>query len=603
MRKKVLCFFILFSTIINGQEFYAVNALHINKIEFEENSNNCNDILSNEKIENENSTTQPVFSTIKTGDIVINELMASNTNTVTDQDGEYEDWIELYNNSNQTVSLNNLYLSDDSLDLTAWQFPNGLTIAPGGYLIVWCDKDFEQSGLHADIKFSLGGESAILSYGTDSSIIENITFGVQLADKSYARNPNGTGDFVIQSPTFNASNNEGVLEDEIEKIVEGDLVINELMASNISTVTDQDSEYEDWIELYNNSSKTLSLDNLYLSDNFSDLTTWRFPAGLTMDPGSYLIVWCDNDSEQTGLHADLKLSAIGENAILSYGDEDSIIESVSFGEQKDDKSFARRPNGTGDFVIQSPTFQFNNNSGVIVVEEEDFEKIAEGDLVINEIMTSNETIVTDQDGEYDDWIELFNNSSKTLSLDNLFLTDDATVLTTWKFPEGTTIEAGGYLIVWCDNDDEQTGLHADFKFSSSGESAILSYGDGDSIIENVTFGEQQTDMGYARVPNGTGNFQIQSPTYNYNNGNNLSVNEIEKTVNYNFYPNPIKTELFIETSGNIIQTIKINSLLGQELLNKDSFNSTKTTLNFSNFSRGVYFVTINNSKIIKVIKE
>jgi hypothetical protein len=105
------------------------------------------------------------------------------------------------------------------------------------------------------------------------------------------------------------------------------------------------------------------------------------------------------------------------------------------------------------------------------------------------------------------------------------------------------------------------------------------------------------------VPNGTGNFQIQAPTYNSTNGNNLSVKEIENTTNYSFYPNPTQADLHIESTGNVIQTIKINSLLGQELFNKSGYNTTTTTLDFSNFSKGIYFVTINNSKIIKVTKK
>jgi hypothetical protein len=110
-------------------------------------------------------------------------------------------------------------------------------------------------------------------------------------------------------------------------------------------------------------------------------------------------------------------------------------------------------------------------------------------------------------------------------------------------------------------------------------------------------------MGYARVPNGTGNFQIQEPTYNTTNGNNLSVKEIEGTTNYSFYPNPVQADLIIESTGNVIQTIKINSLLGQELFNKKDYNATTTTVDFSNFSKGIYFITINDSKIIKVMKK
>ena len=159
--------------------------------------NNNIGAFSPARAEHEFYTIDATYATLAVGDLVINEIMASNTTTAADQDGEFDDWLELYNNSSQTVSLDNLYLSDDPTDLLAWQFPSGITIAPNSYLIVWCDKDDDQAGLHADLKFSSGGESAILSYA-DGTVIENITFGVQTEDMGYARVPNGTGSFVIQ---------------------------------------------------------------------------------------------------------------------------------------------------------------------------------------------------------------------------------------------------------------------------------------------------------------------------------------------------------------------------------------------------------------------
>jgi spore coat protein CotH len=547
-------------------------------------------------------TIDATYPKLNVGDLVINEIVASNDTGETDEEGEYEDWIELYNTTDETLSLDNLYLSDDEDDKLIYQFPAGTTLEADSYLIVWCDKDEEQGDFHAEFKLSSGGESVFLSYA-DETILENITFGEQTTDLSYSRSPNGTGDFVIQATTFEASNDAEV---EVDMIAEGDLVINEIMASNTLTVVDQDGEYDDWIELYNNSSETLSLDNLYLTDDATALTTWQFPTGTTIGAGEYLIVWCDKDSEQEGLHADIKFSASGETAVLSYGDEDSIIENVTFGEQKDDKSYARNPNGTGDFVIQSATFESNNNDGIIddeeEEEEEDYDKIAEGDLVINEIMASNTLTAVDQDGEYDDWLELYNNSSETLSLDNLYLSDDAAALKTWQFPTGTTIEPGEYLIVWCDKDEEQEGLHADIKFSASGESAILSYSDG-TIIEEITFGEQTDDISYARSPNGTGDFTLLAPTYEANNDSALSVGQIELDLDINFYPNPIQSVLNIESGVNPIQSLRVSSLLGQVFLAKENVNETKTEIDFSSFSEGIYFVTINNSKIIKVIKQ
>ncbi|NRD23988.1 CotH kinase family protein [Winogradskyella litoriviva] len=309
------------------------------------------------RAEHEFYTVNATYTTLTAGDLVVNEILASNDTGETDEQGEYEDWIELYNTSDEAVSLDNLYLSDDAEDPLIYQFPTGTTLEPDSYLIVWCDKDTEQGDFHADFKLSSGGETVILSYA-DGTILENITFGEQTTDLAYARNPNGTGDFVIQEPTFNA-NNEGLEEYEVLNV--GDLVINEILASNDSGATDEQGEYEDWIELYNTTNETLSLDNLYLSDDADDPLVYQFPTGTTLEADSYLIVWCDKDTDQGDFHADFKFSSSGETAILSYANG-TILENITFGEQTTDMAYARNPNGTGDFVIQTPTFAMNNQS-------------------------------------------------------------------------------------------------------------------------------------------------------------------------------------------------------------------------------------------------
>jgi hypothetical protein len=133
-------------------------------------------------------------------------------------------------------------------------------------------------------------------------------------------------------------------------------------------VPDQDGEFDDWIELYNNTTAMLSLENLYMTDASSNLLKWKFPSGTTIDPNGYLIIWADEDLTQSGLHANFKLSASGENVVLSY-DNGTVIETVAFGAQVADQGYARNPNGTGDFVIQHPTFSMNNQSGLGFDEE------------------------------------------------------------------------------------------------------------------------------------------------------------------------------------------------------------------------------------------
>ena len=223
-----------------------------------------------------------------------------------------------------------------------------------------------------------------------------------------------------------------------------------------------------------------------------------------------------------------------------------------------------------------------------------------GDLVINEIMASNATTAADQDGEFDDWVELYNNSSQTVSLDNLYLSDDPTDLLAWQFPSGLTIAPDSYLIVWCDKDDDQVGLHADLKFSAGGESAILSYADG-TIIEDITFGAQTEDMGYARVPNGTGNFVIQTPTFNGNN-ESLSVDDFDFQNDVKVYPNPTNGLITIKNSSVSIEKVIIYNAIGQLLFENNYPNSNEIELDFTSYAKGVYMVNINNTSTLKIVR-
>ncbi len=149
------------------------------------------------------------FYTIEiTGDLVINEFMADNDTVVPDPSGEYDDWIELYNNSNNTISLNGYFLSDESSDLTQWAFPD-TSIGPNEYLIVWADDEEGQPGLHANFKLSASGEEIVL-VAPDTTIVDEVTFGAQTTDLSTGRYPNGTGSFVLMNPTFAAENTPGI---------------------------------------------------------------------------------------------------------------------------------------------------------------------------------------------------------------------------------------------------------------------------------------------------------------------------------------------------------------------------------------------------------
>ncbi len=148
------------------------------------------------------------------GDVVINEFMASNSMTVADGSGAFADWIELYNKGNETVDLTGYSLTDDAAELNKWMFPDNTVLEADEYLIIWADSDEEDTTadeLHASFKLSAGGEAVIL-VNENNEVVDEIEYPEQQTDFSYARIPNGTGDFLFRTETF-AGNNDGSTSD------------------------------------------------------------------------------------------------------------------------------------------------------------------------------------------------------------------------------------------------------------------------------------------------------------------------------------------------------------------------------------------------------
>lgn len=150
---------------------------------------------------------------------------------------------------------------------------------------------------------------------------------------------------------------------------------------------------------------------------------------------------------------------------------------------------------------------------------------AQASLKINEFLAANNSTNQDPQGEYDDWIEIYNSSADTIDLSGLYLTDDLNDLTQWSIPQGTTIEGGGYLLVWADKNttDNPSGLHSNFKLSSGGESIGLVESDGITLIDSITFGSQSDDISYGRYPDGTDNwYPMNVPSPNDENSAAMS---------------------------------------------------------------------------------
>ena len=141
--------------------------------------------------------------------IFINELMAVNDH-IFDEYNEADDWLELYNSNDFSVSLQGIYLSDDANDLTKWQIEAPLYIEPNGFSLFWLDDAPEQGEHHVPFKLSGAGETVFISQLQDGVLVnlDAVTFGEQVPNISYGRDNDGSNDWVLFGETSpNASNN------------------------------------------------------------------------------------------------------------------------------------------------------------------------------------------------------------------------------------------------------------------------------------------------------------------------------------------------------------------------------------------------------------
>jgi hypothetical protein len=177
-------------------------------------------------------------------------------------------------------------------------------------------------------------------------------------------------------------------------------------------------------------------------------------------------------------------------------------------------------------------------------------------LTINELMASNSNSIQDPQGQYDDWIELQNYGSESIDAGGMYLTDNLSAPTKWQIPtnnpSATTIPAGGYLLIWADNDTTDAGLHANFKLDADGEQIGLFDYDGITLIDSVTFPNQITDISYGRDPNASDSlrfFAVPTPDQQNNEAYLGKVEAPQFSNERGLYDTPFSVTIATETEG------------------------------------------------------
>ena len=452
--------------------------------------------------------------------VQISEVMTSNKGTVPDETGEFPDWVELHNTSDEDVQIGGYGLSDDKIIAAKWTFPAGTTIPAGGYLIVYCSGDPERGRMHTPFKLSADDDLVLTTEA--GAVIDSLSLKAVSAGYSLGRDAQGNWVEMRPSPGY-PNTDEGVaafLDTLTADVGESiGVFLNEFMASNASTLLGPDGSYCDWIELYNTTGSDIDLSGYGVSDNPAQPLKYVLPDGTTIRAYSTLLIYCTGrkGTSNTEIEAPFGLAAYEEAVVFSTPDG-RILDSYEYTRQETDQSMARVPDGTGDWQqTASPTPGYTNNATGVSQYQASL-TYGTGELMISELMNGNKSYLIQPDQQYYDWIEIYNRSGQTINLAGYALSDNAKNPAKWVFPD-MTLGAGEYLVVIASGKnatDPNGTLETNFGISGDGDTVFLFSPDA-VLLDKLQIGAAHVDVSYGRGLDGKAVY-YETPTPGAANG-------------------------------------------------------------------------------------
>jgi hypothetical protein len=309
----------------------------------------------------------------------INEIEPVNLSGVSDNAGQREPWLEIFNSGSAPVALDNFYLTTNFNDLTQWAFPSGLVVQAQSYILLWLDGDTAQNAsgaLHTNFRLAPGAGMVALVFPFEGlpAVLDYMEYGAISPDRSYGLTANGdpTHRGTFYNPTPGAGND--VSAPPLP------LFINEWMASNQSFLADPaDGHFDDWFEIYNPNDLPVDLTGYRLNDTLLEgFTRWPIPAGTRVEPHGFLLVWADSDTAQNApgagaIHAGFKLNKAADEIAL-FAPSGTVVDYVSFGVQTNDVSQGRSVDGGSEIVfLPQPTPGASNNRPPLAITGANFD--------------------------------------------------------------------------------------------------------------------------------------------------------------------------------------------------------------------------------------
>ena len=240
-------------------------------------------------------------------------------------------------------------------------------------------------------------------------------------------------------------------------------------------------------------------------------------------------------------------------------------------------------------------------------------------IVINEFLTDNETVNSDETGDYDDWIELYNSTESPANIGGLYLTDNLDLPRKFRIAHAdsrlTTIPPKGYLLFWADGQTDQGIMHLNFKLDRTGEQlGLIQLSDDDTIfIDSLSFGRQSADVSYGRYYDGASEWDyFTTPTPLSSNQLMTDIREDQPLPDMYFlsqnYPNPFNPVTTIKYQLPMASEVQIAiyNILGQKVATLVSGRQKpgyyKITWDGRGFASGLYFYRITTPNFVRTMK-
>ena len=281
------------------------------------------------------------------GPVRINEIMASNSNTLSLRDGSTPDWIEIANVSKKSVNLKGYSLSKSTNSASVFVFPD-MTLQAGECVLVYADsrlRDVAGEDLHAPFRIGASGDALMLFNEADTAV-DTVNIPALGRDEAYARTAVDKWTATRQATPW-MENSEESYRRLHEKDANSPVIITEIVASNASIKAGAAELVHDYIELFNRSAEAVNLSGWFLSDDQAKVRKWSLP-DVTIGAGEYLVVYASGQDQKLDpnmLQTSFSLSSEGECAIVAnnYG---QVMDIVAYDVLKTDQALSLLNDGS-----------------------------------------------------------------------------------------------------------------------------------------------------------------------------------------------------------------------------------------------------------------